>query len=257
MRPIISLVILATVVCSVTAQSKSAIEFYDTTGVDRVSKFGWSGSKTNGKFFIETPTDSLTLKNGNLGVSGDVTAKKFIGDGSGLTNLPGGSGGVAGPTGPMGPTGPQGIAGATGATGETGPAGPTGPQGIAGATGETGPAGPTGPQGIAGATGETGPIGPAGPGQIVAYATISDAGEIHNSYCAKGTMSYSFNGPEDCHVISFTEYYYMPTSFTTLATVLLSAGYCTTGGAGGKLYIYTRNTSGSTDQKWFQFVVFE
>lgn len=236
MRPIISLVILATVVCSVTAQSKSAIEFYDTTGVDRVSKFGWSGSKTNGKFFIETPTDSLTLKNGNLGVSGDVTAKKFIGDGSGLTNLPGGSGGVAGPTGPMGPTGPQGIAGATG---------------------ETGPAGPTGPQGIAGATGETGPIGPAGPGQIVAYATISDAGEIHNSYCAKGTMSYSFNGPEDCHVISFTEYYYMPTSFTTLATVLLSAGYCTTGGAGGKLYIYTRNTSGSTDQKWFQFVVFE
>jgi hypothetical protein len=164
MRSIYSLVLTAAIVCSTSAQPKSAIEFFDTTGSQSVSKFGWSGSKTDGKFFIETATDSLSVKNGDMKFSGTVTAKKLVGDGSGITNLPTGTGGTPGPTGPTGATGP---AGPTGPQGETGAIGPTGPAGVGsgsvGATGPTGPAGTAGTDGAIGATGTAGPTGPAGP----------------------------------------------------------------------------------------------
>jgi Collagen triple helix repeat (20 copies) len=153
MRTLYSFSLIVACAASAFAQSKSAIEFFDTTGAQSVTKFGWSGSKTDGKFFIKTSSDSLEIKNGTVKVSGTVNAVKFVGDGSGLTNLPGGTG-----TGVIGPTGPQGIAGATGPAGPTGPQGPTGPG--SGATGPTGPQGPTGPGG--GDRGATGPTGPAG-----------------------------------------------------------------------------------------------
>jgi YVTN family beta-propeller protein len=108
---------------------------------------------------------------GNMSVSGMLTASSFVGDGSGLSNIPkgppgpAGATGAQGPIGPTGPSGPQGPIGLTGATGLTGPmgsTGPSGPQGPIGLTGATGPRGPAGPTGPAGAQGLIGPIGPAG-----------------------------------------------------------------------------------------------
>lgn len=75
---------------NISAQSNSAIEFYDTTATEPTAEIGWSGSAEDGHFFILTPnsTDPITIKNGNMEVTGSVTSTKFIGDGSGLTNLP-------------------------------------------------------------------------------------------------------------------------------------------------------------------------
>ena len=86
----------------------------------------------------------------------------FIGDGSGLTNLPIDAGPV-GPAGPMGDTGPQGVQGPVGMTGPQGPIGLTGPQGPQGVQGLVGPKGDKGDVGATGPQGVTGPAGPQGP----------------------------------------------------------------------------------------------
>jgi hypothetical protein len=140
---------------------------------------------------------SLNISSGSLFTSflssqrimaSSITANKFIGDGSMLTNITGAGGtgatGATGATGPgvgdTGPTGPTG-AGSTGPTGptgagDTGPTGPTGATG-AGSTGPTGPtgAGDTGPTGPTGATGAggTGPTGPTGPTGAVGVTSIT------------------------------------------------------------------------------------
>jgi hypothetical protein len=72
------------------AQSKSAVQFYDSTGASKTGKIGWSGDAANGHFFLQTPADGeiLKSKSGGVEVSGAMSATRFTGDGSGLTNLP-------------------------------------------------------------------------------------------------------------------------------------------------------------------------
>jgi post-segregation antitoxin (ccd killing protein) len=79
------------------AQSKSAVQFYDTTGATKTGKIGWTGDAVTGHVFIQTPQDGEVIKTvpgtgvqvtGGVTASGNVTATKFIGDGSNLTNLP-------------------------------------------------------------------------------------------------------------------------------------------------------------------------
>ena len=154
------------------AQSKSTIQYYDSTGLTKTGKIGWAGNATTGHLFLATPNNDSLIKGTNEGikVSGTVTATKFIGDGSLLTNLTI-SAGLIGPKGDTGAIGPQGLqglrgntgaTGATGATGPTGPEGPAGPAGGQGAQGIQGPVGLTGATGAAGAQGTVGPQGPAG-----------------------------------------------------------------------------------------------
>ncbi|MBD3242634.1 MAG: hypothetical protein GF331_18735 [Chitinivibrionales bacterium] len=71
------------------AQPKSAIEFYDTTGTDATARFGYRGSKADGEFYVQNPvgSDAITVKDGDMQVSGDVSASRFVGDGSGLSNV--------------------------------------------------------------------------------------------------------------------------------------------------------------------------
>lgn len=141
--------------------------------------------------------------------NGTVSAGKFIGDGSGLKNLPSGTG-AQGPPGPAGPAGPQGTTGATGPAGPTGPQGPAGPAGAIGAagpqgpagpkgdTGATGSAGPVGPQGVAGPqgpTGATGPMGPAGPVGPQGPQGIPGASPL-SLVNGDVTFNQSNNGPE-------------------------------------------------------------
>jgi len=77
------------------AQPKSALEFYDSTGANATARFGWEGDEADGKFFLQAPvgTDVVTVEDGNMDVSGEITAAKVNGDGSGLTNI--GSGQIA------------------------------------------------------------------------------------------------------------------------------------------------------------------
>jgi hypothetical protein len=168
MRRQIFILALSASVMTAYAQPKSAVEFFDTTGVDPVSKFGWSGSKADGQFYIHTPSDSISIKNGTATVSGTLRATKLVGDGSGITNLPAGIVGATGPQGPKGDTGPQGpkgdsgVAGPQGPKGDSGVAGPQGPKGDTGVAGPQGLKGDTGPQGPKGDTGVAGPQGPKG-----------------------------------------------------------------------------------------------
>jgi hypothetical protein len=71
------------------AQSKSAIQFWDTTGASKTGRVGWTGDVSSGHFFIHTPNEEELIKSktGGIDVNGSVTATKFNGDGSGLTNL--------------------------------------------------------------------------------------------------------------------------------------------------------------------------
>ena len=117
---------------------------------------------------LQKNEDSGTLVNGTgslvdgLIVSGTLSASFFVGDGSGLTNLPFSTGSV-GATGPQGPQGIQGVQGIQGPIGLTGATGSQGPQGNIGLTGATGPQGPQGPQGIQGIQGSQGNQGIQGP----------------------------------------------------------------------------------------------
>jgi trimeric autotransporter adhesin len=71
-------------------QSKSAVQFYDTTGQTKTGKVGWTGDAATGHFFIQVPGSGDLIKSQTDGISvnGTVTATKFSGDGSTLTNLP-------------------------------------------------------------------------------------------------------------------------------------------------------------------------
>jgi hypothetical protein len=80
------------------AQTKSAIQYHDSTGQTKTAKTGWQGNDVDGRYFICTPGDSgssVTVKQGEL------TAKKFTDSGSGLTDIPAASviGGVQLPIG--------------------------------------------------------------------------------------------------------------------------------------------------------------
>lgn len=71
------------------SQSKSAIQFWDTTGQTKTGRLGWTGNSTTGYLFMQTPTDGeiLKIKPGNVEITGNVSATKFTGNGSGLTNV--------------------------------------------------------------------------------------------------------------------------------------------------------------------------
>ena len=105
---------------------------------------------TAGDVGIGTDDVSTAVGSNNTAVlaAGIVTAYKFYGDGSSLSNLPTNTGpqGAQGATGATGPQGAQGVQGATGS-------GAQGAQGVQGATGATGPTGPTGPSGSGGGGG--------------------------------------------------------------------------------------------------------
>ena len=108
---------------------------------------------TAGDVGIGTDDVSTAVGSNNTAVlaAGIVTAYKFYGDGSSLSNLPTNTGpqGAQGATGATGPQGAQGVQGATGS-------GAQGAQGVQGATGATGPTGPTGPSGSGGGGGGSG-----------------------------------------------------------------------------------------------------
>ena len=103
---------------------------------------------------------------GNFDIIGIVTATKFVGDGSGLTNLSGGGGagaqGAQGSQGAAGSNGSNGATGAQGAQGVAGTAASQGAQGATGSTGSTGAQGAQGHQGVAGATASQGAQGATG-----------------------------------------------------------------------------------------------
>jgi trimeric autotransporter adhesin len=86
-----SILLLGFLTASAFSQSKSAVQFYDTLGQNKTGKVGWTGDATTGYMFLQTPQDGSVLKTQpgvGVSVTGTVTAGKFSGDGSLLTNLP-------------------------------------------------------------------------------------------------------------------------------------------------------------------------
>jgi hypothetical protein len=71
------------------SQSKSAIQFYDTTGATKTSRLGWTGGTSDGHFFVTTPTDGevVNVKGKDLTITGAVKAATLAGDGSAITNV--------------------------------------------------------------------------------------------------------------------------------------------------------------------------
>ena len=97
-------------------------------------------------------TGSIDIDGDLNALNGEITARTFTGDGSGLTDVPA-SIGATGATGLIGDDGPRGLRGPRGPKGD--PSGATGIQGDVGERGATG-FGATGPRGPDGATGATG-----------------------------------------------------------------------------------------------------
>jgi hypothetical protein len=120
-------------------------------GVDSSSLVNISG--TNSQTIIESIDSKLSTALALSGVPG-----------------PQGPTGSRGPKGDQGDTGPQGIQGETGPRGPKGDQGDTGPQGIQGLSGSPGPQGPTGPQ------------GPQGPQGEPTELTLSEVGDLSNTY---------------------------------------------------------------------------
>ena len=163
-------------------------------------------SSSGGDLLFEGQPVLVSNTDGDLTVSGNVSAASsvsagttFYGDGSGLTNLPP-SFGATGATGPAGPTGANGTDGSTGSTGATGPTGLTGGQGTTGSTGATGPQGlegATGPQGIQGDEGSTGATGAQGlEGATGATGPQGDVGSTGATGPAGGEGPTGPEGPE-------------------------------------------------------------
>ena len=219
------------------AQPKSAVEFFDTTGVDPVSKFGWSGSKADGQFYIHTPSDSINIKNGTATVSGTLRAAKLVGDGSGITGITG-TPGPQGPKGDSGAIGPQGPKGDSGAMGPQGPKGDSGAMGPQGPKGDSGAMGPQGPKGDSGAIGPEGPQGPKGDsGAVGPQGPQGDPGTITPNLNYTSTMSFISGG--------MTMYQDPSASFKYYNYVYSGAfniGYGIAGGENSDFYVNGANT---------------
>jgi hypothetical protein len=80
--------IIAATATLLSAQPKSALEFYDTTGTNAKARFGWTDAN-GGEFFLQAPvgTNVLTTQEDDVTVSGNVTANEFHGDGSSLSGV--------------------------------------------------------------------------------------------------------------------------------------------------------------------------
>lgn len=76
--------VIASVLAGNVLADSTSIEFYDPAGATITGKVGWRGDAATGEMFVETPNDGngVTIKEGT------VTANGFVGDGSGLTDLP-------------------------------------------------------------------------------------------------------------------------------------------------------------------------
>lgn len=115
----------------------------------------------------------------------------------------------------QGPVGPQ---------GDPGPAGPAGPQGPAGATGTQGPAGPQGAQG---------PPGPPGMAAPLAYAYISDTGDVLESQ-SNGITDDMVSIYTDKNGTRYTAFYCFDVPFafgTVVATGALAIAYDSSDGS--------------------------
>jgi hypothetical protein len=79
---------VAALACNLHGQSRSVIQFYDSTGTAATGRVGWQGDTQNGKLILEGPGGTgARVQQGSLEVDGEVRAQQFIGDGSQLTNV--------------------------------------------------------------------------------------------------------------------------------------------------------------------------